>query len=226
MSANGQHGGRSYAAGLPWVALLATGFGLLASALSPAPFAYTAQGLREGELWRLWTGHFVHYGSAHLWGDLLAFALWAWLVESESRPVLVATLLLGAPLISCLLTLGYPRLNEYRGLSALDVTLVIELIWLRGFEVQRAGPKSGLGPWLTRTVGRAGVRYLAAASLCLCFVKTIFEFTTGHALLAPDLGRGVTLLPAAHAFGALVGLLVCAVVGRPRSTDAVFARSR
>ena len=33
-----------------------------------------------------------------------------------------------------------------------------------------------------------------------------YEFQAGRAILAHDLGLGVKLLPAAHAFGALIGL--------------------
>jgi hypothetical protein len=43
------------------------------------------------------------------------------------------------------------------------------------------------------------------ASLSLFALKTGYEFVVGHALLAPDLGPGVRLLPAAHVFGALAG---------------------
>jgi hypothetical protein len=39
----------------------------------------------------------------------------------------------------------------------------------------------------------------------------------GHALIAHDLGNGVTLLPTAHALGAVVGLAVyCALLRTPK----------
>ena len=214
MKACGQHARpRQVWARLPWVALLSTCVGLLASALPAASvLAYTAEGMRRAEWWRLWTGHFVHYGSAHLWGDLLAFAVWAALVESESRPVLVTTLLLGTPLLSCLFAWACPELSEYRGLSALDAALVVELIVLRGFITSTSSAEHGLGPWLTRTLGRKVLRSIGCACLCLSVLKVGYEFYAGHALLARDLGRGVALLPAAHAFGVLVGLAVCLLV--------------
>ncbi|MES1174179.1 MAG: rhomboid family intramembrane serine protease [Myxococcales bacterium] len=195
----------------PWVSLLATGCGLLASALpaSPSLLAYTSQGVERGQLWRLWSAHFVHYNGAHLWGDLLAFAVWAALVESESRRALLSTLLLGAPLLMSVLALGCPSLAEYRGLSGLDTALVIELILLRGFAAPARGGERGFGPWLTRRVGRAPLRYIGVFSLGLSAVKIVYESCAGHALIARDLGNGVTLLPAAHAVGAGVGLLVC-----------------
>ena len=194
----------------PWVSLLATSIGLLASALpgSSRLLAYTSQGAQRGEPWRLWSAHFVHYNGAHLWGDLLAFAVWAALVEGESRRALLSTLLLGAPLLMCTLSLCCPQLAEYRGLSGLDTALVIELILLRGFAAPTCGVEQGFGPWLTRRLGRASLRLIGVASLGLSAVKIVYESCAGHALIARDLGNGVALLPAAHAFGALVGLVV------------------
>ena len=191
----------------PWVALVATSLGLLASALPAAHFlAYTAVGVEKGQWWRFWTGHLVHYGSAHLWGDLLAFAVWAALVESESRRVLLATLLCGAPLLSCAFRLACPELGEYRGLSSLDAALVIELIVLRGLGPRAGAAGQGVGPWLTRSLGSRALRAVGWVSLGLFALKTGYEYAAGHALLAPDLGRGVRLLPSAHAFGGLLGL--------------------
>ena len=206
----------------PWVALLASFGALLASVLSAQRWlAFTADGMQRGELWRLWTGHFVHYGSAHLWGDWLAFVVWAALVEGESRRALVATLLIGAPLLLATLALACPALGEYRGLSGIDTALVIELIVLRGFVRQEASSERGVGPWLTRLLGRPILRVVGGYSLCLSVVKIGYEFYAGHALLARDLGFGVRLLPAAHAVGALVGLGICLAFRRPSLTHSL-----
>lgn len=204
----------------PWVSLLATSIGLLASALpaSPALLAYTSRSVERGELWRLWSAHFVHYNGAHLWGDLLAFAVWAVLVESESRRALLATLLLGAPALMSALALCYPDLAQYRGLSGLDTALVIELILLRGFAPPARGDEPGAGPWLTRRLGRSLLRRVAILSLGLSVAKVGYEACVGHALIARNLGNGVRLLPAAHAFGALVGLAVYWALPRTKVT--------
>lgn len=192
---------------LPWLSLLASVIGLLASELPAQHFlAFTAAGMQKGELWRLWTGHFVHYGSAHLWGDWLAFVVWAALVESESRRALVVTLSIGAPLLLLALAHACPALGEYRGLSGIDTALVIELILLRGFARREPAGGRGVGPWLTRLLGRHVLRIVGAFSLFFSALKLVYEFQAGHAILAHDLGLGVKLLPAAHAFGALIGL--------------------
>lgn len=204
----------------PWVSVLATSVGLLASALPASSnwLAYTAQGAQRGELWRLWSAHFVHYNGAHLWGDLLAFAVWAALVEGESRRALTSTLLLGGPLLMSALALSCARLDQYRGLSGLDTALVIELILLRGFASPAFTEQRGFGPWLTRRLGGSLLRRVGFFSLGLSAAKIGYETYAGHALIAHDLGNGVELLPAAHAFGALVGLAVYWALPRAKAT--------
>jgi hypothetical protein len=193
----------------PWLSLVASLVALLTSVL-PAQrlLAFTAAGLSRGELWRLWSGHFVHYGSAHFWGDWLAFVVWDVLVESESRRALGISLLIAAPMLLLALALTCPALAEYRGLSGIDSALVIELIVLRGFVQRETGTAHGFGPWLTRWLGQSTLNVVGGLSLCLLALKIGYEFRAGRALLAHDLGLGVKLLPAAHAWGALLGLLL------------------
>jgi rhomboid family GlyGly-CTERM serine protease len=190
----------------PWISLLASLIGLLESALPAQLFAFSAEGLHRGQWWRLWTGHFVHYGSAHLWGDWLAFVVWAALVEAESRRALAITLLIGAPLLLLVLDFVYPALAEYRGLSGIDTALVSELILLRGFERHGKTDNPGLGSWLSGLLGRRALRLVGGFCLCLLACKIGYEFRAGRAILAHDLGPGVHILPAAHVFGAVLGL--------------------
>jgi rhomboid family GlyGly-CTERM serine protease len=177
---------------MPWLALACAALSWTLSSGSDAlqsRCALTEDALGRLELWRLWTGHLVHFGAAHLRGDLLAFLLWAALLETESRAVLWRVLLGVAPLLSLAIVLGHPTLAEYRGLSGLDCSLVVALILLRGVASSKM---RGLG-WL-----------------CLgCFgAKCAYELVSGRAVLAPDLGHGVELLPSAHLLGAVGGLLV------------------
>src|SRR6187402_1286074 len=157
----------------PWLALLASA---LAWALSSASgelqtaCALTRDALAGGELWRLWSGHFVHFGSAHLRGDLLAFLLWAAWLERASRGLLLGVLLAAAPLMSVAVLLGCPTLGEYRGLSGLDCSLVGALIWRRGLQSQHL---RGVGLWC----------------LAAFVTKCGYELATGRAIFAPDLGE-------------------------------------
>ncbi len=181
---------REPARALPWLACSVAALSWMLSSAAPSVqrrAALTPEALGDLQLWRLWTGHFVHFGAAHLRGDVLAFAVWAALLERESRALLLRLLALGPPVLSISLLLCCPELAQYRGLSALDCTLVVALILLRGL------PDPKLRPW---------------AWLCLgAFVaKCGYELSSGRALLAPDLGQGAALLPLSHVLGALLGL--------------------
>lgn len=170
---------------VPWLAACVTLASWLLSSGMVGPGERFAL-LRDApvsELFRWWSGHLVHFNAAHLRGDVLAFAIWAALVERRSRALLAVLLGVGAPLLSAAVLLSHPSLHEYRGLSALDCALVVALIGLHGREH----------------------RALALAALSLFVGKSVFEVVTGHALLAPDLGPGVHLLPLSHLFGALLG---------------------
>ena len=128
-----------------WLASLATAlsWALSSGAASlQTNCALTQDDVVHGELWRLWTGHLVHFGPAHLRGDLLAFFVWAALLEAESRAALWRILLVVAPLLSLAVLFYCPTLAEYRGLSGLDCSLVVALILLRGVAKPRV---RGLG---------------------------------------------------------------------------------
>jgi len=177
---------------VPWLALLAS---LVALLLSTAPAelqaacALNRAALTDGEPWRLWTGHFVHFGGAHLRGDLLAFLVWAALLERGARGLLLCVLLVATPLLSLVILIGCPTLAEYRGLSGLDCSLVVALIWMRGLQSDR-------------------LRGVGALCLAAFVAKCGYELVTGRAILAPDLGEGVRLLPLAHVAGAVLGVLL------------------
>jgi rhomboid family GlyGly-CTERM serine protease len=185
---------------LPWLALscaaLSWGLSSMPSAVQTRS-ALAPEALAPGEAWRLWTGHLVHFGPAHLRGDLLAFLVWAALLERESRRALARILFIGAPLLSLAILLCCPSLDQYRGLSGLDCSLVVALIWRRGLASQR--------------LRGVGVLCLAAFA-----AKCAYELIVGKALFASDLGAGVKLLPLAHVLGAALGLMLGAVSPRSR----------
>jgi len=194
---------------VPWIAVAVSAWSALASLGvfgSPALFALSRDGVAE--LHRFWTGHAVHFGAAHLRGDLSAFLVWAALVEMQSRRLLVLTLVVGAPLLSLLLLGACPGVSEYRGLSGLDCVLVTELFVLHRAAKRDTPPHLFGHPvprWLVSSVG-----WLAAG---VFVAKCAFEVVRGRAVLAPDLGPGVELVAAAHWLGVLVGLAMVPAAG-------------
>ena len=194
---------------VPWIAVTVSAWSALASVGvfgPPALFALSRDGVSE--LHRLWTGHAVHFGAAHLRGELLAFLAWAALVEVQSRRLLVLTLVVGAPLLSLLLLVACPEVSEYRGLSGLDCVLVTEL-----FVLHRAAMRDPPRRLFGRPVPRWRVSSIGWVAAGAFIAKSAFEAAMGRAVLAPDLGLGVELVEAAHWLGVLVGLRMVAVAG-------------
>lgn len=143
--------------------------------------ALTAAALREP--WRLWTGHLIHYGGAHALANAVALAVPWTLVAPRDRSRLAWATLLLPPMLSLLLL---PSLTggEYRGASGLACAL-----WaLVGLQLATRGESAPVGLLM---LGGLGLKLAAEAAL-----------GTG-VLLHPE---GWSTLPAAHFWGALLGL--------------------
>jgi hypothetical protein len=65
---------------------------------------------------------------------------------------------------------------------------------------------------------------LGNACLGLFLGKCAYELATGQAILAPDLGQGVKLLPAAHALGALAGYWLGRATPKRLSAESFYSR--
>jgi hypothetical protein len=187
---------------LPWCAIVLT---LISAAIYRSldltrwlEFDMTAS--QHGEIWRPLTGHLCHYNRSHFVGDAAAFLIWASAVELVSRRLLGAALI-GTPLAlaAWLYASGAAPLT-YRGLSAIDCALASQLFAL-----------ASLHEVVERT---AWLRALLLAIAVAVTAKSGFEFVTGHAILAPDLGECVRLLPSAHVLGVCVGLATALVPWR------------
>lgn len=119
------------------MACVAVGFTSLAPQL-----AYDRQGIMAGEIWRLWTGHLVHFSTQQLLLDVCTLLVVGWLVEREwGARFTGGILLLGMPAISIGLLLLSPNLVQYRGASGMVMLMVLAAVttlWARH-------PKARLG---------------------------------------------------------------------------------
>lgn len=153
--------------------------------MSPTQFALTAAAA-HGQVWRLWTGHLVHYDFAHLITNAIAVAGPLALVNGRVRREILLAMTVVAPAISIVL-LGAARFDEYRGASGLALA-----IWI-------ASALSLLGSAFSRD------RKTGAALLGLSVAKLAAEMVgAGH------VWEGVAPLPLAHIAGAIAGVALFA----------------
>lgn len=177
---------------LPWLTL-----SLCAAMVSLAYFPECVGSLdlnrdafMKGEVWRLITGHFVHYSSTHLFWDLIMFLLLGWMLEKEGT-LRLALLLLGTCLVVSFLYLVFPPEDSIAlsGASALDSALLSALYvstW-RDFKSSKI------------------LKYLVVALFLTFWVKITLEFFLEEALFSVVPGDA-RIYPAAHIAGALFGI--------------------
>lgn len=81
---------------------------------------FDRQQILAGELWRIWTAHFVHLNLLHLFLNAIA-ALFIYFAFNTKIQLLesLALVLLFSPLIGTALLYFYPELSWYSGLSGL-----------------------------------------------------------------------------------------------------------
>ncbi|MDH5526421.1 MAG: rhombosortase [Nitrospirota bacterium] len=150
--------------------------------------AYDREAVFSGQIWRLVSGHLCHASGAHLFWNLLSFAvLGAWLEHANPRSfrLLMETSATGIGAV----LLFQPQVAVYVGMS---------------------GVNSSLAAFLITTMvrfGRARQRAAASALALLFLLKITYELGTGRFLFV-TLEAGWTPLPSAHLAGAVIGLLV------------------
>jgi rhomboid family GlyGly-CTERM serine protease len=161
---------------------------VLGSASEPvaAELAWSRAAIVDGELWRLWTGHLVHFSASHACADILALFAAGALAERLAGSRRFALVLAGGGTVLSLGMLALaPGLQEYRGASALVVLAAV----LGGALAWKHHPAS-------RTV--LGCAFLAFAS------KMLWE-ACAHTAAFTDLPPGVAVAWQAHLLGALLG---------------------
>jgi rhomboid family GlyGly-CTERM serine protease len=161
---------------------------LLACAGEPlsSGLAWERSAILHGELWRLWSGHLVHYSVSHAAADTLVLFVMGLYAEPLVGSRRFGAMLAGGALVLSLGLLALaPGLHEYRGGSGLGVLTAV----LGGMLAWRHHPASRL--------------ILCCAALALAS-KTLWE-ACAHSAAFTDLPAGVTVAWQAHLLGALLG---------------------
>jgi len=174
----------------PWLALATLALGLAFAVLPESlrvACEYDRQALTDGEAWRLWTAHFVHFSTRHACVDLLTLAMLGMCIECRCGWRLLAGLLICAPpVLSLTLYFAVPDLLVYRGASALCVA---------------CGAMLGLRLWHEMPTMRRLLLGMAGAFAC----KLAYEATCNAANFS-GLGGGVRIAWQAHLFGVAFGV--------------------
>jgi rhomboid family GlyGly-CTERM serine protease len=143
--------------------------------------------LAQGEWWRLWTGHFVHFSIQHALINTLVFFITGTIVEREIGALRFS----GAIVLICafvgvgVMYLSH-ELSDYRGLSGIAVALTICALYIVAQDKQISKIYIGL----------------LATILSLKLLGEIFGMTSA----AADLPTGIAVEWRAHMLGALAGL--------------------
>ncbi|RMF83648.1 MAG: rhombosortase, partial [Nitrospinota bacterium] len=88
---------------------------------------YDRTAILSGEVWRLITGHWVHFSFSHLFYDLLAFGLAGWLTEYRGYPYFGLVITLSTLGISGALLIMEPEVTRYGGLSGVATAVLVYL---------------------------------------------------------------------------------------------------
>jgi len=154
---------------------------------------YDRSAIAQGEFWRLFTGHWIHWNSEHFLWDVIVFVSLGALCESYSRKAFLACLAASALFISIAVWSVLPQMLYYRGLSGIDAAL-----YLMAVVVFMRDKKINDSP--------GGIIYTALL-LTAFLVKVGYELATGDAIFVQSTEDFVPV-PVAHMAGAATGALV------------------
>ncbi len=149
---------------------------------------YERAEIAAGEVWRLWTGHLVHFNGGHLFWDLAVFVPAGMWLEAIAPRLARRFCLLAPPAISAALFVAEPSLARYAGLSGLATGVLVLLALIQWRRDARAP------------------RWFWPAVLALVALKIGLEAFSAEPLLA-RFEPGVRVVTLAH-----VGGVACALV--------------
>ena len=120
------------------IGLVTTLIGLHLMVADKTPLYFSAVDIREGEVWRIVSGHFMHADLQHLLWNCLGLAVLGSLLEYRSRQLLLAASGTGILFVSVLLLTPLSQLDYYCGLSGVLNTLLLVALWAQ-WKLTRSG---------------------------------------------------------------------------------------
>ena len=150
---------------------------------------YDRAAILDGEVWRLITGHWVHFSASHLFYDVAVLAISGWFIEARRYRYFLPLCVLSASVIGLALLAILPEIAVYGGLSGIAMASTVYLA-LRALDEPP--------PW----------RGAAVAALVACTGKVVLEVLIGDAV--PTVVDGVQFVPVplSHIVGAMSAVAV------------------
>lgn len=146
-------------------------------------FVFDRDLVLRGEVWRVFTGHFVHCSFDHLFWDLAAFLIVGTYIEKQQPRQLIPALLFCCAVISFWLLTGISSISSYCGLSgALNGLVFIAIV--RHWEATRDK--------------------ICIAILLGTLAKILYELIFRQTVFA---NLSLQAVPEAHAVGFFAGIL-------------------
>jgi rhomboid family GlyGly-CTERM serine protease len=166
---------------------------------------YDRAAILEGEFWRLFTGHWVHFSADHLLFDTAALGITAWLSALRGDRLFPAFCLLAAPAISLALFFLLPEMARYGGLSGISMGGTIYL-GLQGWRER--------GPW----------RRVCLTVLVLGLVKLGVDLSLDRFVMIAGADPAVIPVPQSHLVGAVCAVVAWICTGRRKRDSPLFEK--
>ncbi|MDB6028755.1 MAG: Rhomboid family protein [Verrucomicrobiales bacterium] len=148
---------------------------------------YDRSAILSAQLWRLFTGHWIHFSMSHLLYDAGAVGIAGWIIEQNRRPDFKWYCLLAPWVIGLACFIFAPRMEFYGGLSGIATGLLVYMA-LQGLRERTA--------W----------RWICTAILCSVPLKIYCESTAGQTLFASGMDQHIAVCITSHVAGALSAL--------------------
>jgi rhomboid family GlyGly-CTERM serine protease len=142
---------------------------------------YDREKILGGEVWRLFTGHFVHLSREHLVWDLAAFLMVGALIEARQIRGFGLLCVIAPWAISVGSLFFEPQMHRYGGLSALTMAAFVFL----ALHQQN--------------------RFVAATFIALAATKIAYELTADTSIFVAPASADIRVAALSHLLGALTG---------------------
>lgn len=147
---------------------------------------YDRAAISDGDLWRLVSSPLVHYDKAHLYYNLIAFGIAGWCVEFISPGYFTIVCLSNAILITPIMSIAMPEINQYAGLSGIVCSLLV-------FYALHLFSES---------------RWLSMAILIAISAKIGFELLNTRSVLPYPNRSSFVILPQSHLIGCMIAVMM------------------